>query len=365
MMPLKSDTCRWGILSTAGIAKKNWRAISRSTQGIVSAVASRDAASAQRFIDECQANCPFESAPVALGSYQALLESKDIDAVYIPLPTGLRKEWIIAAAKHGKHILAEKPAALTAADVQEILDVCKTHGVQFMDGVMFMHSRRLEQLRQTLDSPTGIGSIKRIATQFSFYSDQEFRTTNIRSNSKYEPHGSLGDLGWYTIRMILWINQWRMPTQITARCLSTLQGQGSPKSVPMEFSAELQFDNGVSASFYCSFATEHQQWCHISGEKGSIWIDDFVLPCFGSNVGYDLNRPEFVTDVCDFHMHRRTQRFSVAEYDSGHAPSQEITMFDTFHGLLKGSTPDESWGRMTLQTQQVLDRVFQAAGCSL
>jgi len=164
---------------------------------------------------------------VALGSYQALLESKDIDAVYIPLPTGLRKEWIIAAAKHGKHILAEKPAALTAADVQEILDVCKTHGVQFMDGVMFMHSRRLEQLRQTLDSPTGIGSIKRIATQFSFYSDQEFRTTNIRSNSKYEPHGSLGDLGWYTIRMILWINQWRMPfpqTFIALLRLSTSSG---------------------------------------------------------------------------------------------------------------------------------------------
>jgi hypothetical protein len=64
-------------------------------------------------------------------------------------------------------------------------------------------------------------------------------------------------------------------------------------------------------------------------------------------------------------MHRRTQRFSVAEYDSGHAPSQEINMFDTFHGLLKGSTPDESWGRMTLQTQQVLDMAFEAAGCSL
>ena len=365
MMPLKSEVCRWGILSTAGIAKKNWRAISRSKLGCVSAVASRDVGSAQRFIDECQANCPFDTAPKALGSYQALLESKEIDAVYIPLPTGLRKEWILAAANQGKHILAEKPAALTAEDVQEILDVCKKNGVQFMDGVMFMHSKRLQQLRPTLQSPSGIGPVKRIATHFSFHGDHEFRTKNIRSNSQYEPHGSLGDLGWYTIRMILWINQWHMPTEVTARCISTLQGEGSPKPVPMEFSAEMQFDHGVSASFYCSFATQHQQWCHISGEKGSIWIDDFVLPFYGSNVGYDLIQPEFVTDVCDFHMHRRSQRFSVAEYDSGHSPSQEVNMFDTFHELLKGTHPDESWGRMTLQTQQVLDSVFHAAGCKL
>lgn len=365
MVLLKTDNCRWGILSTAGIAKKNWRAISRSKIGVVQAVASRDVASAQRFIDECQSNCSFDVAPKAIGSYQALLENKDIDAVYIPLPTGLRKEWIIAAAKHGKHILAEKPAALTASDVQEILDVCKANGVQFMDGVMFMHSRRLQLLRETLQSPTLVGPIKRIATHFSFNGDQEFRTKNIRSNSNYEPHGSLGDLGWYTIRMILWVNQWRMPSHVSARCISTLQGTGSPNPVPMEFSAEMQFDNGVSASFYCSFATQHQQWCHISGEKGSVWIDDFVLPCYGSNVGYDVIQPEFVSNDCDFHMHRRSQRFSVAEYDSGHSPSQEINMFDTFHELLKGPSPDESWGRMTLQTQQVLDSVFQAAGCKL
>ncbi|MBU6386606.1 MAG: Gfo/Idh/MocA family oxidoreductase [Planctomycetes bacterium] len=365
MLPLKSSECRWGILSTAGIAKKNWRAISRSNTGRVAAVASRDMQSAQRFIDECQSNCPFKTAPIALGSYQSLLESKEVDAVYIPLPTGIRKEWILAAAKHGKHILAEKPAALTAQDVQEILDACKSNGVQFMDGVMFMHSQRLGKLRETLQSPSGIGALKRIATQFSFHGDQEFRTNNIRSNSNYEPHGSLGDLGWYTIRMILWVNQWRMPTHVSARCISTLQGNASPNPVPMEFSAELQFDNGVSASFYVSFATEHQQWCHISGEKGSIWIDDFVLPCYGSNVGYDLVQPEFVTDVCDFHMHRRSQRFSVAEYDSGHSPSQEINMFNTFHNLLQGDRPDESWGRMTLQTQQVLDAVFQAGGCKL
>lgn len=365
MLPLPTEQCRWGFLSTAGIAKKNWRAIARTQHGRVAAVASRDLATAQRFINECQSNCPQKIVPKAVGSYQALLEDPQIDAVYIPLPTALRKEWIMAAAAHGKHVLAEKPAALTAEDLQEVLETCRKHRVQFMDGVMFMHSARMPLLRESIDGPDGIGPVKRIATHFSFLGDAEFRQTNIRSNSKYEPHGALGDLGWYNIRMILWANGWRMPTEITAKCLSTFQGTGSPKTVPSQFSAELTFQNGVSASFYCSFETEHQQWVHISGERGSVWVEDFVLPFYGSNSGFDRSRPEFMAKDCDFHMHRRVVRHSVAEYDAGHAPAQEINMFEAFHRALQQSQPDESWGEMTLQTQQVIDAVFRAAGCSL
>jgi predicted dehydrogenase len=365
MLPLPTETCRWGFLSTAGIAKKNWRAVARTKHGRVTAVASRDLASAQRFIDDCQANCAQRVTPKAYASYRALLEDPQIDAVYIPLPTALRKEWIIEAAKHGKHVLAEKPAALTSNDLRQVLETCKQHRVQFMDGVMFMHSARMPLLEDALHGPKGIGAIKRIATHFSFLGDATFRTSNIRSNSKYEPHGALGDLGWYNLRLILWANQWKTPSKITATCLSTFQGTDSPKAVPSQFSAELFFDNGVSASFYCSFETEHQQWAHISGERGSVWIEDFVLPTFGSNVGFDISRPEFISKECDFHMHRRVERISVAEYDSGHAPSQEINMFEAFQQSLQRSEPDERWGKMTLQTQEVLDQVFQAAGCSL
>lgn len=365
MLPLPTETVRWGILSTAGIAKKNWRAIARTQHGRVTAVASRDLASAQRFINDCQANCPQPVVPKAYASYRAMLEDPQIDAVYIPLPTALREEWILEAAKHGKHILAEKPAALTAEALQRILDTCREHRVQFMDGVMFMHSARMPLLADSLHGPQGIGPMRRIATQFSFRGDDAFRQSNIRSNSLYEPHGALGDLGWYNIRLILWAMRWQSPIKITATCHSTFQGTGSPKAVPSQLSAELTFDKGVTASFYCSFETEHQQWAHFSGERGSVWVEDFVLPYFGSNAGFDILRPEFVAKECDFHMHRRCHHLSVAEYDSGHAPSQEINMFETFHRALQQSQPDESWGRMTLQTQQVIDAVFAAAGCSL
>jgi len=79
-----------------------------------------------------------------MDSYEALLARSDIDAVYIPLPTGLRKEWVVRSAQAGKHVLVEKPVGCNAADVDAIIAACEKHRVQFMDGVMFMHGRRFE-----------------------------------------------------------------------------------------------------------------------------------------------------------------------------------------------------------------------------
>src|SRR5579863_1337345 len=134
---------RWGIIGAADIARKNWLSILNSGNGVVVAVASRKLDSAARFIDEFQAQAPFPVKPRALGSYAELIASPDIDAVYIPLPTALRKEWVLAAATAGKHVLCEKPCAVNSSDLGEMIAVCKRHAVQFMDGVMFMHSRRL------------------------------------------------------------------------------------------------------------------------------------------------------------------------------------------------------------------------------
>jgi len=365
MMLLPDQECRWGILSTAGIARKNWRAIAKSSQGRVAGVASREISAAETFIRECQASCPQKSQPKAYGSYMALLEDPDIDAVYIPLPTAIRKEWIVQAANHGKHILAEKPSALDAAEFEDVLALCGLKKVQYMDGVMFMHSARLPRMRAVLDNPDRIGNIRRIASHFSFCGDDAFRSTNIRSNSLYEPHGCLGDLGWYNIRFILWTLGWRTPSKINATCLSTIQGVGSPKPVPSEFSAELWFDDGVTANFYCSFITQNQQWSHVSGDRGSLWIDDFVLPFYGSEVGFEVSNPHLTIDGCDYHMHRHSARESVFEYAAGAPTAQEVNMFDNFHTALRSTEPDPRWGQFTLATQRVIDAAFQAAGLSL
>ena len=100
---------RIGFLSTAGIGRKNWKAIFNSGNCVVAAVASRDVQKSLKFIDECQREFPFTETPRAFGSYEELIASPDVDAVYIPLPTGLRKEFVLRAAAAGKHILCGQP----------------------------------------------------------------------------------------------------------------------------------------------------------------------------------------------------------------------------------------------------------------
>ena len=353
--------CRWGILSTAAIARKNWRAIAQTKTGTVVAVASRRLEAAKNFVRECQAHTAQRTAPEPVDGYEALLNRKDIDAVYIPLPTGLRKEWIIAAAESGKHVLAEKPTALSASDLVEILAVCKRNKVQFMDGVMFMHSARLPMLRQCLDDSQSIGEIRRIACHFSFLGDESFSKSNIRVDSLLEPFGCLGDLGWYCIRFLLWANRWQTPTHVMGRCLTTAKGGKSESEVPTEFSAELIFPDGSSGSFYCSFLTGNQQWAHISGTKGNAFLKDFVLPHYGSEVSFDVENPAFVVNGCDFHMQEHTRRKIVNEYASGHSPAQEINMFETFNTMVLDGKLDPFWGDIALATQRVMDQLLASA----
>lgn len=299
-----SSVCRWGILSCATIARKNWQAIRRSGNGVVTAVASRSVDRARQFIDECQHEQPFDEIPQALGRYEELLARDDIDAVYIPLPTGIRKEWVIRAAQAGKHVMCEKPCAPSYADLIEMTDACREHGVQFMDGVMYMHSSRMPLMKERLQDGETIGELRRIASQFSFRAPEEFLTGNIRVNSQLEPHGCLGDLGWYTIRFALWAVDYRMPHTVMGRMLSRFGRPDSPQPVPTEFSAELLFDNGVSAGFYTSFVTEHQQWVNLSGSKGYLELNDFVLPFFGNSLSFRTENCVFDVNGCEFHMQR-------------------------------------------------------------
>lgn len=222
---MSAPKIRWGILSTAEIARKNWKAISNSGNAIVAAVASRDPAKSRKFIAECQAEVPFDVVPRALGSYEELIASPDIDAIYIPLPTGLRKEWVLRAAA-GKHVLCEKPCAPNLGDLNEMIAACRKHAVQFMDGVMFMHSRRLDAMRQVLDDGSSVGNFRRIQSAFSFRAPESFFSGNIRAHSGLEPQGCLGDLGWYCLRFTLWATRWRLPRHVTGRLLSQNRTRG-------------------------------------------------------------------------------------------------------------------------------------------
>jgi predicted dehydrogenase len=352
---------RWGILGTAQIARKNWQAMRLSGNGIVAAVASRSLARSKKFVAECQADVPFAKAPRALGSYDELVEARDIDGLYIPLPTGLRQEWVLRAAAAGKHVVSEKPCAVTVAGLIEMLDACRRNHVQFMDGVMFRHSARLERARQALDDDRTVGSVRRIDTVFNFKAPEDFFVSNIRARSELEPHGCLGDLGWYCIQFTLWTMGWQLPRRVSGRVLSGRRHPRSRAPVPAEFSGELFFDGGASGSFYCSFITELQQYAHISGERGSLHIPDFVLPYFGNELAFETRNPVFSVQGCDFNMEPRTRQWTVPEYSNSHPTAQETKLFRNFATQAQSGRLNRAWPQESLKVQQVLEACLASA----
>ena len=332
---------------------KNWQSVALSGNGEIVAVASRDAAKAQAWIDECSAHVPFPSKHEAVEGYDALLARDDIDAVYIRLPTGVRADWVIKAAQAGKHVLCEKPCGIDTAELEAQLAACNEVGVQFMDGVMFMHSTRLDALRETLTDGS-IGEVRRINSQFSFNAGEDFLTGNIRMHSDLEPLGCLGDLGWYNIRFSLWAMDYAMPQAVSGRMLRGAARSDSPDKVPMEFSGELFYENGVTASYYCSFVTGNQQWAHVCGTEGSLRLDDFVVPFYGAEVKYTVSNTESNQHVCDFNMEEHDRTVAVKEYGGSHPTAQETNLFRNFADLVLSGQTDPKWGEIALKTQQVV-----------
>jgi predicted dehydrogenase len=346
---------RIGFLSTAGIGKKNWKAIFHSGNAVVAAVTSRDVNKSRQFIDDCQQQFAFPEKPVAFGGYEELLASPAIDAVYIPLPTALRQEFVLRAAANHKHVLCEKPCAANAAELAEMTAACARHGVQFMDGVMFMHGPRLAKIRAVLDDDKSVGAIRRISSAFSFYSGEDFFKNNIRVNGALEPAGCLGDLGWYSIRFALWTLNWQMPHTVTAKILAQSEALPDRPSSPTDFSAELFFDGGISFAFYSSFCTAHQNWVHISGQKGWLLVPDFVHPVNSYEPAFEVNRRIIVTESdvkCPPGVDPTVQ---------GHAHAHDTRMWRHFAEQIASGKLNADWPMWSTKTQMVLDACFEAA----
>src|SRR5262245_37242342 len=293
------NTLRWGILSTANIASKNWKAIHASGNSMVTAVASRDRERGRDFIGKCQAEAAFETPPTALNSYEELLASKEMDAVYIPLPTGLRKPWVLRTTSTSNHVLCEKPFGLNLADVEEMVAACGKNGVQFMDGVMFMHNPRLERLRELLDDGASVGRIKRIMSIFTFCVGEDFFRGNIRVHSELEPTGCLGDLGCYCLRLSLLPMNWQLPREVTGRVRSQRGNALSPALAPTDFIGELILNEETAAGFYRSFLAEKQQWADVSGTKGHFLVSDFVHPFGDHEPAFALDHRDVRVKCCD------------------------------------------------------------------
>jgi predicted dehydrogenase len=322
-----------------------------SGNSIVTAVASRSLERSEQFIQTCQAENSFEVQPKAYGNYKQLIDAPDIDAVYIPLPTGLRKEWILRAAEAGKHVLCEKPCGINVNDVQEMVETCQQNKVQFMDGVMFMHNPRQQRIRKVLDESQSIGTIKRISSMFSFCAPEDYQRTNIRLHSELEPMGCLGDLGWYNIRFSLWAMKWQVPYAVSGRILSQRGSNTSPAPTPTDFSGELIFNDDTSAGFSCSFLTGSEQWSIISGTIGSLSISDFVHPVNIHEPSFDVNNTEMRVKCCN----------CTGEHTESRVQAQDTLMIRNFVHQIRSGQLSEEWPMMAVTTQRVLDACFKSA----
>ncbi|HLO35196.1 MAG TPA: Gfo/Idh/MocA family oxidoreductase [Candidatus Deferrimicrobium sp.] len=252
---------RWGILSTADIAiHKAIPGLRRAPNCEVVAIASRDRDRAIEVAGRL-------AIPRAHGSYEALLADPDVDAVYIPVPNHLHAEWTLAAARAGKHVLCEKPLALTAEDAQRMIDGCREAGVLLMEAFMYRLHPSWVAVRE-LVAAGRIGRLTAVSSWFSYYNDDPTNIRNIRAAGG----GGLYDIGCYCVnlsRMLFGAEPARVHSAIR---------RDPTAGVDVLAGVILEFDAGI-ATFVCSTRVEDDQRVDIYGSEGRISIDiPFNIP---------------------------------------------------------------------------------------
>ncbi|KAG5504372.1 hypothetical protein JKF63_04823 [Porcisia hertigi] len=150
----------------------------------------------------------------SVGSYMDVVRAGNVDLVYISLPTSKRPAWIRLCAEYGKHVVSEKPAASSAAELVGCLQQMAANRLLFMDGTALSHSQRLQDVCRAVAQLRGPVHIN---AHMSFAASPTFMASDIRLQPLLEPHGALGDLGWYCIRWILHIVDFALPTGVTGR----------------------------------------------------------------------------------------------------------------------------------------------------
>lgn len=187
---MAEGTVRWGIMGTAGIAGKSMiPGLQRDHLSSIEAVASRDGDSARKFAGRF-------GIPRHYGSYEALLEAPEIDAVYIPLPNHLHVEWSRKALEAGKHVLCEKPLALNVDDVRSLIELRDRTGLKIEEAFMVHTHPQWVQAKALTKSPK-FGQLRAVQ---GFFSYNNRNSENVRNKYPLEKGGgSLWDIGCYLV----------------------------------------------------------------------------------------------------------------------------------------------------------------------
>lgn len=250
---------RLGILSTANIARDFIRGCSGSAVLAIEAVASRDAAKAAAFAAEL-------GIPRHHASYEALLADPGIDAVYIPLPNDLHATWAIRASEAGKHVLCEKPLAVSAHQARAMFAAARNHGVHLVEAYPYMAQPQTLRLRGLL-LEGAIGRVQTIHAAFGFgILSPEGQPLADPHNIRLLPErggGALLDAGSYAVSLAR-LAAGERPARVFAAARWARSG------VDQTVAATLEFPSGAIAQVSCSMSGAFHRKALIVGEKGAI-----------------------------------------------------------------------------------------------
>lgn len=253
------DHIAWGILGTARINHRLIPPIQASSRSRLIAVASRDLSRAQTYAAE-------RSIPTAYGSYEELLADPRIDAVYISLPNSLHAGWTVRAAQAGKHVLCEKPLAITLDEVDAISEAATRAGVVVQEAFMYRHHPQTIKVQELVASGT-LGKVWLVHGTFSFPIEN---TTDVRLDPALGG-GSLWDVGCYPLSYARTVLK-SEPLELTG-----WQRTG-PTGIDLSFAGQLSFPGEAVAQIDCSFASPRRTFMEIVGDRASLEIHDPFIP---------------------------------------------------------------------------------------
>lgn len=244
----------WGILGTARINRALIPPLRVSPGNRLVAVASRDPAHAEAYAREWQIGR-------AHGSYEALLADPEIDVVYVPLPNHLHAEWTIKAARAGKHVLCEKPLALSLAEARALLDVRDRAGVRIQEAFMVRTAPQWLRAREIARSGR-IGELRAVLGAFSYFNRDP---DNVRNVAEWGGGGLL-DIGCYPVTTS------RFLFGEEPRRVAAVLERDPEFDTDRLTSAILEFPSG-QAAFTCSTQLVPYQRMHLLGTRGRIEIE--------------------------------------------------------------------------------------------
>jgi predicted dehydrogenase len=321
---------RWGILGAAGIARtKVIPGMQRSAWSDVVAIASRADEKARAAASQL-------GIPRAYGSYDALLDDPDIDAVYIPLPNHLHVPWAIRAAERGKHVLCEKPIALSAREARELIVVRDRTGVQIGEAFMVrMHPQWLAV--RDLVNAGRIGALRHISAHFSY---NRRDPGDIRSHVEWGG-GVLMDVGCYAVMLARWLFD-AEPTEVIA-----MLDRDPELRVDRAVSAMLRFASG-HGTFTCGGQLVRHQRVHLFGDAGRIEVE---IPL---NAPPDRGCRIFVDDGRDV-FGGGVERITLPAVD------QYTAQADAFAKAIRGGPSFPMSLEDSVANMSVLDALFRSA----